>query len=194
MNATWYSALNRDGDGEPLSLQVDRFIAARSIALVLRGVPGIYLPSLFGAKNDTAAVLAGDEARAINRKTIDEEALFGLLGDRESWVHQVAVRFRRLIQRRIEAPAFHPNADQEILSPNHAVFAVLRRTRDGRQRVLALTNVTARCHQVRFGTGDLGGRNGAWRDLVSGLRIPASPDGGLDVTLRAYGVLWLTPV
>ncbi len=194
MNITWYSALNREDDGEPMSLKVDRFIAARSIALVLRGVPGVYLPSLFGAKNDTEAVLGGDEARAINRKTIDEEALFGLLGDRESWVHQVAVRFRRLIQRRIEVPAFHPNADQEILSVNHGVFAVLRRTRNGRQRVLALTNVTAQCHQIRFSGADLGGRNGAWRDLISGLRLTAAHDGSIDVTLRGYGVLWLTPV
>jgi glycosidase len=193
MNITWFSALNEDGNGEPLALQVDRFIAARSIALALRGVPGIYLPSLFGAKNDTAAVLAGDEARSINRKTIDEEALFGLLGDRESWVHQVAVRFRRLIQRRIEARAFHPNADQEILSAGHAVFALLRTARDGRQRVLALTNVTAHAHEVRFTTDDLGGAQPAWRDLLTAQTLPAAKDGGLNLTLRPYGVLWLTP-
>jgi sucrose phosphorylase len=193
MNVTWFSALNEDGNGEPLSLQVDRFIAARSIALVLRGVPGIYLPSLFGAKNDTAAVLAGNEARAINRKTIDEEALFGLLGDRESWVHQVAVRFRRLIQRRIEVPAFHPNADQEILAAGHGVFAVLRATRDGRRRVLALTNVAAHAHEVRFSADDLGGRHRMWRDLITGQTFPGAADGGLGLTLRPYGVLWLTP-
>jgi sucrose phosphorylase len=193
MNVTWFSALNQDGNGEPLSLQVDRFIAARSIALVLRGVPGIYLPSLFGAKNDTAAVLAGEEARAINRKTIDEEALFRLLGDSESWVHQVAVRFRRLIQRRIATRAFHPNADQEVLSPGHAVFAVLRTTRDGRQRVLALTNVTAHAHEARFSAEDLGGRDHAWRDLITGQTFTCARDGGLPLTLRPYGVLWLTP-
>jgi sucrose phosphorylase len=193
MNITWYSALNDDGSGEPSSLQVDRFVAARSIALVLRGVPGIYLPSLFGAKNDTAAILAGDEARAINRKTIDEEALFGLLGDRESWVHQVAVRFRRLIQGRIGARAFHPNADQEILSAGHAVFAVLRTTRDGRQRVLALTNVTAHVHEVRITADDLGGRHQVWRDLLTGQTFSRAQDGGLTLTLRPYGILWLTP-
>jgi sucrose phosphorylase len=193
MNVTWFSALNEDGNGEPLSLQVDRFVAARSIALVLRGVPGIYLPSLFGAKNDTAAVLAGHEARAINRKTIDEEALFGLLGDPESWVHQVAVRFRRLIQRRIATRAFHPNADQEILSPGHAVFAVLRTTRDGRQRVLALTSVTAHAHEARFAADDLGGRQRMWRDLITGQTFPCATDGGLTLTLRPYAVLWLTP-
>lgn len=193
MNITWYSALNEDGNGEPLSLQVDRFVAARSIALVLRGVPGIYLPSLFGAKNDTAAILAGDAARAINRKTIDEEALFGLLGDRESWVHQVAVRFRRLIQRRVELAAFHPNAEQEILSAGTTVFAVLRTTRDARQRVLALTNVTGQGRQVRFSGDVLGVRHRTWRDVLTGQVAPAAPDGGLIVALRPYGVLWLTP-
>jgi glycosidase len=194
MNITWYSALNQEGNGEPQALQVDRFVAARSIALVLRGVPGIYLPSLFGAKNDTAAILAGDDARAINRKTIDEEALFALLGDRESWVHQVAVRFRRLIQRRVETRAFHPNADQEILSAGQTVFAVLRTTRDGRERVLALTSVTAHAHEVRLTPGDIGGRQPAWRDLLCGQSFPGAPDGGLALILRPYGVLWLTPV
>ena len=193
MNMTWFSALNQDGNGEPLSLQVDRFIAARSIALVLRGVPGIYLPSLFGAKNDTAAILSGKEARAINRKTMDEEALFGLLGDRESWVHQVAVRFRRLIQRRIEARAFHPNAEQEILSAGHAAFAVLRTPRDGRQQVLALTNVTAHPHEVRLTADDLGGRYRIWRDLLTGQAFFGTTDGGLTLMLRPYGLLWLTP-
>jgi glycosidase len=193
LNITLYSALNDDASGEPLSLQVDRFIAARSIALVLRGVPGVYLPSLFGAKNDTAAILAGADARSINRKTIDEEALFALLGDRESWVHQVAVRFRRLVRHRIQAPAFHPNSDQTILSAGHAVFAVLRETRDERQKVLALTNVTAQGRQVRFTPDELGGRHRAWRDLLSGQAFPRTWDGGLDLGLRPYGVLWLTP-
>lgn len=193
MNITWYSALNGEEGGEPQSLQVDRFLAARSIALVLRGVPGIYLPSLFGAKNDTAAILAGAEARSINRKTIDEEALFALLGDRESWVHQVAVRFRRLIQRRVEVAAFHPNADQTILQTSGAVFAVVRATRDGRQRVLALTNVTAQGHEVRIDGADLGVEHRSWRDVLTGQVTPAAPDGGLIVGLRPYGVLWLTP-
>jgi len=193
LNITWYSALNHEEADEPQSLQVDRFMAARSIAFVLRGVPGIYLPSIFGAKNDTAAVLAGREARAINRKTIDEEALFALLGDRRSWVHQVAARFRRLVRRRTATPAFHPNAEQTVLSAGDHVFPVLRETRDGRQRVLALTNVTAREQAVTLGSDQLGGAAGSWRDLISGRAHRSEAGGGLEVLLRPYGILWLTP-
>jgi sucrose phosphorylase len=191
LNTTWYSALNRYDADEPQSLQVDRFIASSAIALALRGVPGVYLPSLFGAKNDTAAVLEGREARAINRKTTGEEALFALLGDRGSWVYQVAVRLRRLIKRRVGIPAFHPNAEQRVLFPGGGVFAVLRETRDGRQGVLALTNVTALEQRVRLPKDVLGAGATAWTDLVSGRRQRTRGD--LDVVLRPYGVLWLTP-
>jgi sucrose phosphorylase len=191
LNVAWYSALNRDDAGEPQSLQVDRFLASRSIALALRGVPGIYLPSLFGARNDTEAVLAGKEARAINRKTIDEAALFELLSDRRTWGHQVAVRFRRLIKRRISSPAFHPNASQRLLPGNDAVFSVLREARRGGASVLALTNVTAREQRVSFSETELGRGGAIWRDLLSGqsLRIQG---GRLEATLRPYGILWLS--
>ena len=170
LNTTWYSALNRDDAHEPQSLQVDRFIAIERYRTRARGVPGIYLPSLFGAKNDTEAVLEGREARAINRKTIDEEALFALLGDRGSWVYQVAVRLRRLIKRRVGIPAFHPNAEQRVLFPGDAVFALMRQTRDRRHRVLAVTNVTAIEQHVRLPKDVFGVPASAWTDLTSGRR------------------------
>jgi sucrose phosphorylase len=193
LNLTWYSALNGEGDDEAESLRVDRFLASQAIALVLQGVPGIYMPSLFGAKNDTASVLEGREARSINRKTIDEAALFETLGKRSSWMHQVAVRFRRLIKRRIGVRAFHPNASQRILSAADSVFAVLRETRDRSQRVLAVTNLTPREQRVSFGEAELGGRSLEWSDLVSGRTLHATSDGALEVPLRPYGVVWLTP-
>jgi len=192
LNVTWYSALNGDDGTTPQFLQVDRVIASSAIALALQGVPGIYLPSLFGAKNDTEAVLAGREARAINRKTIDEEALFALLGDRSSWVHQVAVRYRRLVKRRVRLPAFHPNAEQRVLFPGDAVFAVMRYDHDRRHRVLAVTNVTDRRQHARFSDVELGDPHRAWRDAISG-EVFYRSDGGLEVPLRPYGVLWLSP-
>jgi sucrose phosphorylase len=192
LNTTWYSALNRDDAGEGTELQVSRFIATRAIALALRGVPGVYLPSVFGARNDTATVLAGAEARSINRKAIDEDALYALLEDRSAPGHQVAQRTRRLVTRRIRIPAFHPNAEQRILALGDAVFAVLRATRDGGGRVLALTNVTAREQRVSVPLGETGATAPDWRDALSG-RSVAAGEGRLDVALRPYGVLWLEP-
>jgi len=192
LNVTWYSALNHDDAGESVELQVSRFIASRAVAMALRGVPGVYLPSLFGAKNDTAAVLAGAEPRSINRKTMDEEALYAMLGDRRSWGHGVASRFRRLIRRRIVTSAFHPNGGQRILATGDAVFGLRRTSPDGSQSVAALTNVTDRPQRVALGAEDLEGGAPAWRDILTSRVVPGA-GGGLETTLRPYEVLWLTP-
>lgn len=188
LNITWWSAMNREGSAEPQALQVDRFLASRSIALALQGVPGVYLPSVFGAKNDTAAVLAGAEKRSINRKTLDETALLALLQDPDSWVYAVASGLRRLVKRRIATPAFHPIASQTVVDAGRAVFAVRRGS--GSTRVVALTNVTATEQSLSLDGAALGGRETHFRDLLSGRRH-ATRDGRLEVVLRPYGVTWL---
>ena len=190
LNVTWYSALNREDGGEPLELQVSRFIASRAIALALAGVPGIYLPSLFGSKNDADAVTGGGDARAINRDTIDVTALLQLLRDHDTWASKVARRFGRLIRARIETRAFHPNAEQQILSGNEAVFAVLRTARDPDERVLALANVSSRPQQAAYPRSALGASAGPWRDLLSARRWEAD-EKELSLRLRPYDVLWL---
>lgn len=189
LNITWYSALNREGNGEPQALQVARFLAARAIALAMRGVPGIYLPTLFGAKNDTDAVLGGAENRSINRRTYDEGALMRLLDDPDCWVSQVARGMRRLVRRRIAQPAFHPNASQVVLDVGLGVFALLRE-REGVQKVLALVNVTDRAIRIRVAASDLGDPV-LWRDVLSRSRYQVH-DGQLSVALPPYGVAWLS--
>jgi len=193
LNVTWYSALNREDADEPQALQVNRFLASRSIPLALMGVPGVYLPSLFGAKNDTGAVLKGSEARSINRKTIDETALFEKLRDRHTWVHEVAVRFRRLVRRRIATPAFHPNAAQRVLDAGPGVFAVRRGGTGGPAPVLALTNVTSRPQEAVVVREMLESPAVTWRDRITGRARRVDPRGVLWVSLRPYEVLWLTP-
>lgn len=190
LNVTWYSALNREDAGEPLELQVQRFIASRAIALALMGVPGIYLPSLFGSKNDVDAVKAGAEARAINRDTIDVPVVLKLLRHRSTWASKVARRFGRLIRTRIEKRAFHPNASQKVVGVNDAVFAVLRSAPDGTERVLALTNVSSREQPESIASAQLGTPASAWRDLLSARRF-VPRDGALCLRLQPYDVLWL---
>lgn len=122
LNATWYDALNPPDSGESVDLQVDRYIASRSIALVLRGVPGVYLPGLVGSKNDLEAVLDDGVTRSINRRTICEVCLFRRCSDPDSSSYKVAHRFGELLERRIETPAFHPNGAQRILRGSDGVL------------------------------------------------------------------------
>lgn len=191
LNVTWYSALNKKSSGESVDLQVARFVASRSIALALSGVPGIYLPSLFGSKNDAAAVRAGEGARAINRDTLHLPALMRRLRDPTTWVAKVARRFGRLIRVRIGTPAFHPRAAQRVLEGQPHVFAVLRVAADG-GRVLAVTNVTGRKQTFTCPAATLGSDALEWRDLLSRRRT-RTRTGGIALRLAPYEVLWLTP-
>jgi glycosidase len=193
LNVTWWSAFNAEGTGEPQSLQVDRFMATRAVALALRGVPGIYLPSLFGAKNDTQTALASRDNRSINRKTFQVESLVELLSDRQSWVHAVATRFRRLLKRRASLRAFHPNAAQAVLDLGPRVVAILRTGDDG-VPVLALTSVSSAPQEIAVSCETLGGTSAGalWRDVLSRKLVHAS-DGRLTMTLKPYDVVWLSP-
>lgn len=190
LNVTWFNALNREQSGESVEVQVDRFVASRAIALALMGVPGIYLPSLVGGRNDQEAVRRTGEARSINRGVIDERALFERLGDAGSALYKIDKKFFALLEKRIQTRAFHPNGRQQILPGPDGVFCVLRTAPDKTQQVLALTNVTDRPQEVSLPTAGWDGDGKGWRDLLSEERLRAEK-GRLATRLRPYQVLWL---
>ncbi|HEX9764165.1 MAG TPA: alpha-glucosidase C-terminal domain-containing protein, partial [Candidatus Acidoferrales bacterium] len=115
-----------------------------------------------------------------------------MLGDEESACHQIARRFFRLLEARIQSPAFHPNAAQRVLRGNPAVFAVVRTAKDSSQVVLALTNVSEREQAVRFSADEMGVAAERWEDLLSG-KVLEAKGGRLEARLGPYEVVWLTP-
>jgi sucrose phosphorylase len=194
INITWYSALNREDDpDEDIAFQVKRFVASRIIALVLRGVPGIYLHSLIGTPNDIEAVIATKSNRAINRNFIDCKAIKNALKDPLSKISRINREFGRLIAIRTQQRAFHPNGNQHVLSLSPCVFAVLRVSPEGDQTLLTLTNVTSRTCQVTVPLTALPTDALHWRDLVGGMEWVAE-GGVLNVSMSAYDVIWLEPL
>jgi sucrose phosphorylase len=191
LNITWYSALNRMDSGEPIELQLDRFVASRALAMVLRGVPGIYLPSLIGHRNDTEAVFHEGSQRSINRSRIDEGRLLEVLQDSTRISSRIAERFIDLLERRIVEPAFHPAAPQRILSLDPRVFAVLRTALDGSARILCLTNVSGEEVTVEVDCVDVFGPElPHLRELVHGEPI-STDEGRVAVDLAPYRVGWI---
>jgi sucrose phosphorylase len=83
INTTWFGALNREDAGETLDFQVRRFVASRSIALALRGVPGIYFHGMIGTGNDPEVARKTGHNRDINRTTIDERDIEMAIEDPE---------------------------------------------------------------------------------------------------------------
>ena len=194
INIAWFSALNReDDDGGDIAFQVRRFVASRIIALVLQGVPGIYLHSLIGTKNDIDAVLKTNSKRDINRTVISYKAIMEALQDPLSKISRINRELGRLIRIRTKQKAFHPNGEQHVLMLSPDIFAVLRVSPQGNQRILALVNVTRKACQVKIPLTELGTEETHWYDLVSGMEWMAE-DQTLYMSLQPYDVIWLEPM
>lgn len=192
INTTWFSALNLDDALEDLSHQVQRYVASRSIALVLRGVPGIYFHGLIGTCNDVASVIKTKVKRDMNRQTLQDTELLTALRDRHSQPAQVVQRLGQLLSIRRQYRAFHPNGDQQVFSLSPKIFAVLRRSPNGDQHILCLTNVTSEEVPIAIPMTDLGITDTQWYDLVG--HSGWTTDGQkLTGSLHPYAVTWLIP-
>ncbi|MDJ0898288.1 MAG: sugar phosphorylase [Xenococcus sp. MO_188.B8] len=192
INSTWFSALTMDNGQEELAFQVKRYVASRSIALVLRGVPGIYFHGLIGTPNNVANVLKTKTKRDINRQVINVEDLQELSQDPKSRLRLIAYQFGELISIRRQHSAFHPNGEQQILVLAPEVFAVLRISPRGDRHILALTNVSSKNCQLKIPLSLLGVEETQWYDLVC-KRGWMAQEQALKLTLQPYDVVWLIP-
>jgi glucosylglycerate phosphorylase len=192
VNCTWYSALNLETHDESLDLQVQRFVASRSIALALKGIPAVYLHSLNGTVNDVRLALQTHVKRDVNRSTLDYEELLLNLAKPGSKLHVIAEKQGRLFRTRVMQKAFHPNGGQKVLQPSNAVFAVLRTSPAGDEHVLCVTNVANVCLEIQLRSTELELDCENWFDLLAG-RGWMTSGGTLRLYLQPYDVLWLTP-
>ncbi len=152
--------------------------------MVLMGIPGIYIHSLLGSRNDYAGREKTGQARSINREKFPVAELEAELDDPGSLRARVMAGILRLLEIRQAQQAFHPNAHQVVLSVGRGVFAVLRSSRglDG-QRILALFNVSGERQSVSVGAV-ITGRS---TDLVTGADHAAE-----SVELGPYQICWLS--
>jgi len=190
MNITWWSAINNDDADESVKLQVDRFIASRAIALVIMGVPGIYLHGLLGSKNDSELVIEEKQTRSINRKNINKDELIKSLESRKSTTYMVTSRLIRLIRLRIREKVFHPNAGQKILSLSDALFIVLRFSEDRSALLLSIINITAQPQSAEISLSHLETEDTEWRDLI-GKKDYRVNDNSISLKLKPYQIIWL---
>ncbi len=193
INITWFSALNDENDkSEDIAFQVKRFVASRIIALVLAGVPGIYLHSMIGTQNDIQAVLETKSNRAINRTVVSYEAIMNALKDPLSKVSRISREFGRLVKIRSKERAFHPNGEQKIIKLSPKIFSVLRKSPEGDETILALVNISKDICKLEIPIKDFGGDY--WKDLVSEMEWMADEDGKIYLKILPYDVVWLKEI
>ncbi|MBL0345454.1 sugar phosphorylase [Candidatus Villigracilis affinis] len=179
MNINYFDALSNPNANEPISLQINRFIAAQAIMLSLIGMPGIYFHSLFGSRGWLEGVKQTGRNRTINREKLQLDELQNELADENSLRSRVFAKYSQLLKIRNSSSAFHPHGAQTIMDVHPSVFAIERTSPDGASRVLCLHNVSGQI--ISFSTG----RKSAI-DLFTGQVIQVS-----NVTLQPYQVEWL---
>lgn len=141
--------------------------------LTLNGLPGIYLPSLFGAKNWHEGIDRSGHARSINRQKFEISELLKLLHTPGSHYEQVFNRYSTLLRVRALSKSFDLEVAQRILKLHSSVFALERGT------IIALHNVSNQTISVKLPDDILR------RDLLSDTIYQRL------VTIQPYQTQWL---
>lgn len=193
INTTWWSAINMDGSTEPMALQVKRYVASRSIALALKGIPGVYTHGVIALPNDHRLVEETGVKRDVNRGLIDTEVYREHLRQPGSKRSLLRLEQRAMSRTRTRLRAFHPAGSMKVLDLSPAVFAVLRTSPEGEAHVLALTNVTGDRLELEVPLAEVGLDDTSWYDHIADERISGDAD-SLSLEMGPYDVTWLQPL
>jgi sucrose phosphorylase len=190
LNITWYSAINEEDKKESDDFQVKRYLASRAIALVILGVPGIYLHGLLGSKNDAEAVIEEEQTRSINRKNFNKRELIRALLDPTTTTYKVVYQLANLIMKRIRQKAFSPNAVQRVFDVSDYCFTVLRTSVDKSEHILTITNVSDKEQEIRITKNQLRLSFDNWLDLIENKDYQIK-NNELSIKIEPYGIRWL---
>jgi len=190
LNITWFSAINREDDHEPDEVQVKRYIASRSIALVMMGVPGIYLHGLLGSINDAEQVIIERDRRSINRKNLSKKQLLNALKNKNTTTYQITHQLTRLLQIRRQEKAFHPNGEQKVLFVSDKIFCIKRTSVEKDEQVIAYVNVTNSEQKLQYNLEKENIKTDSLIDLVS-YKIVKIESTMLNLSIGPYDIGWL---
>jgi sucrose phosphorylase len=180
INITYFDAL-KDPDLNQDPLHIQRFLASQAVAMVLPGVPAVYIHSLLGSRNWTEGVSKTGRARSINRQQLSADSISKDIEDPESERGRVFQSYRHMIRVRSRQSAFHPHADFKILLLDDRVFGLERMGTD--QTVFVLTNLSADHLDINLHSETA---TSEFKDLLSGRRFAAGA-----INLGPYDNVWL---
>lgn len=180
LNITYIDALRKKSDTDS-DLHIKRFLVSQAIALILPGVPAVYIHSLLGSQNWTEGVEQTGRARSINREKLRMATIMDQLDDPESFRSKIFSGYVKLIQIRRKQKAFHPNSGFDVLSIHPKAFIIKRYCQS--QLLFALTNMAGESITV-----NLPGRlPREMKDLISDAQVATHT-----ILLEPYQIMWLS--
>ena len=187
MNISLFDALQGTVNG-PDKWGMQRFICAHTIMLGLEGIPGIYIHSLLGTRNDYEKLKNTHHNRSINRHRWDYQSLETQLADDTSPHAQVFKQMLALIDIRTAQKAFHPNATQFTLHLGLNLFGFWRQSQDRRQSIFCISNITDEPLALPIGELNLIITE-QWQDLISGKVFDDLTEA---IELAPYQTVWIS--
>ena len=182
-NITYFDALKDPGVAND-PFHVARFLASQAVALVLPGVPAVYIHSLLGSRNWAAGVDATGQARTINREKLSADTIALELANPQTIRARVFQGYRKMIRIRVRQPAFHPGAGMQVHHLDDRVLAIQRLCQD--QTLYALTNLSSERLTIAL---PIAGKDIDLIYLRGGGRFKTQA-----ITMYPYEVLWLESV
>ena len=185
LNISYFDAF-RCADRPDDPWHIARFMLSQTIPLAMRGIPAVYINALAATANDPVGVERTGMTRAINRRKWDGAELERLADNPLTDTGRVFPEYIRRLRLRRGIKSFHPDASQQVLDLRDGVFGLERCSLDGRERVLAIHNLTA--ETVVITLSRLDDRTTRWHDALQ-QNVPDLDEDGL--RLRPYQVVWL---
>ncbi len=169
LNSTYFDALK--APQESFEIGFNKFMLAHFILLSQKGVPFIYINSLFGARNYLEGVKKTGMNRTSNREKFDLDRIEKSF-NKESNEKQIFDGLTDLIKIRQSQDLFHPvRSEQRVIDLGDEVFAIEREVNG--KKLIAIANVTARKVSV-----DIKGK-----DIITGQEF--------DGELKPYQYVWV---
>ena len=165
-----------------------RFYCAHAMMLSFEGIPGFYIHSLFGTKNNLNLLRKTGINRAINRSTYDYKYIVEMLKINNSHISKVFSNIINLIQIRKKQTAFNPNATQYTLDLGNEFFGIWRQSINRKQSIFAIYNITNKARKLNINKINILNFE-SWIDLVSHNTIQTKRT---FLNFSPYQFMWIT--
>jgi sucrose phosphorylase len=139
LNINFFDAINNPNEPED-PMAVRRYMASQAIMLALKGIPGIYVHSMLGSRNNDEGARQSGDPRMINREKLNLEKLVDELSNNKSLRRQVLDEFLILLRAKNRIRAFHPRGERKVIESDKRLLVIERSYRG--ERVTAFINVS----------------------------------------------------
>ena len=166
----------------------ERFYNAHAIMLGFEGIPGFYIHSLFGTKNNIELYKKTKINRSINRSNYDYKYIKTNLDNNNSHMFKIFNNIIKLIKIRKKQKAFHPNATQYTLNLGNNFFGIWRQSINRKQSIFAIYNITNKFQKLNINKINILNLE-KWYDLIALKKIDSRKS---HLEFLPYQFMWIT--